>query len=103
MYTLSRSLFIYYIGNKWIHAITEFGKYELRIDMTTFDGKKLWAKYKVFNVADEASGYKLTVGGFSGNAGKSTQLTTSKAQTGYRCVHGKMVRQLLSITALPFL
>ena len=44
--------------------------------METFDGQKLWAKYKVFNVADESNGYKLTVGGFSGNAGKSTDFTT---------------------------
>ena len=62
-------LILMYIGNKWIHAITEFGKYELRIDMETFDGKKLWAKYKYFSVGDEAHGYKLTVAGYSGNAG----------------------------------
>ena len=39
--------------------------------METFDGKKLWAKYTTFAVGDENSGYKLTVGGFSGNAGTS--------------------------------
>lgn len=40
--------------------------------MENFKGVKKYAKYSTFKVGDAASKYTLTVGGFSGNAGKNT-------------------------------
>ncbi|VDI17829.1 Hypothetical predicted protein, partial [Mytilus galloprovincialis] len=57
----------FWLGNKYTHMLTSSGKYELRVDMITYNKKN--AVYKTFVVGDAASKYKLTVGDYSGNAG----------------------------------
>ena len=42
---------------------------ELKIVMSDFLNVSKYADYSTFHVADEASGYRLSVGGYSGNAG----------------------------------
>merc|ERR1719391_1207884 len=37
----------------------------------TFNGKDYLARYKTFRVADEADNYRLSISGYSGNAGDS--------------------------------
>ncbi|XP_052086456.1 fibrinogen-like protein A isoform X2 [Mytilus californianus] len=59
----------YWFGNKHIHRLTSSGTYELRIDLTGKSNNKKYAKYKTFVVGDPASQYKLTIGGYSGDAG----------------------------------
>ncbi|CAG2233571.1 Ryncolin-1,Tenascin-N,Fibrinogen C domain-containing protein 1,Angiopoietin-related protein 7,Fibrinogen C domain-containing protein 1-B,Fibroleukin,Fibrinogen-like protein 1,Ficolin-1,Angiopoietin-4,Tenascin-R,Ryncolin-2,Techylectin-5B,Fibrinogen C domain-containing protein 1-A,Fibrinogen-like protein A,Ryncolin-3,Ficolin-2,Fibrinogen alpha chain,Tenascin,Angiopoietin-related protein 2,Techylectin-5A,Ryncolin-4 [Mytilus edulis] len=61
----------HWLGNKHIHRLTSSGKYELRIDLVDEDCDKRFAKYNIFVVGDAASQYKLTIGGYSGNAGDS--------------------------------
>ena len=39
--------------------------------MGDFENNQRYAVYKQFVVGDEKSGYKLTVGGYEGNAGMS--------------------------------
>lgn len=58
-----------YLGNKHVHRLTSSGAYELRIDLTNKSNNKKYAKYKTFFVGDETSQYKLTIGGYSGDAG----------------------------------
>ena len=44
----------------------------MRVDMENFKGEKRFAKYTSFAVENAASKYKLSVFGFTGNAGTYT-------------------------------
>ena len=57
------------LGNEHLHQLTAQGKYNLRINMGDFVSNQRYAVYRQFVVGDETSGYKLTVGGYHGNAG----------------------------------
>nr|XP_022324569.1 fibrinogen C domain-containing protein 1-like [Crassostrea virginica]XP_022324570.1 fibrinogen C domain-containing protein 1-like [Crassostrea virginica]XP_022324571.1 fibrinogen C domain-containing protein 1-like [Crassostrea virginica] len=61
----------HWIGNQRIHQLTSQGWYELRVDMSDFKNKRRYAYYRIFSVGNKASGYKLTVGEYHGNAGDS--------------------------------
>ena len=58
-----------------MHEITVHGLYELRINLGDFEGEMRFAKYSHFRVGNEADGYRLTVSGYAGNAGKKKQRT----------------------------
>ncbi|CAC5362610.1 Fibrinogen-like protein A,Ryncolin-4,Angiopoietin-related protein 1,Ficolin-3,Ficolin-2,Fibrinogen-like protein 1-like protein,Ryncolin-1,Tenascin-R,Fibrinogen-like protein 1,Fibrinogen C domain-containing protein 1-A,Tenascin-N,Ryncolin-3,Fibroleukin,Fibrinogen C domain-containing protein 1,Ryncolin-2,Angiopoietin-related protein 6,Angiopoietin-related protein 2,Microfibril-associated glycoprotein 4,Fibrinogen alpha chain,Ficolin-1,Fibrinogen C domain-containing protein 1-B,Angiopoietin-4 [Mytilus coruscu len=59
----------YWLGNKYIHRLTSSGTYELRIELTDKKkNNKKYAMYTIYVVGDTASQYKLTIGGYSGNA-----------------------------------
>lgn len=57
-------------GNKYIHQLTSSGKYLLRVDLENFKGEKVYAKYSTFSVGNAATNYKLSLGSYSGTAGK---------------------------------
>ncbi|XP_072040384.1 ficolin-2-like [Amphiura filiformis] len=59
----------FWLGNENLHHITNQGSYELRIELSDFDGASKLAKYDHFRVGDETSGYILAIGSYSGNAG----------------------------------
>ncbi|XP_076118178.1 fibrinogen-like protein 1 [Mytilus galloprovincialis] len=59
----------FWLGNKYLHILTPVNHTEMRVDMENFKGEKRYAKYSKFSIGDAASKYKLTVGGYSGNAG----------------------------------
>ncbi|ROT66816.1 hypothetical protein C7M84_015123 [Penaeus vannamei] len=61
----------FWLGLDHIHALTSHAPAELRVDLADFEGATAYAKYSSFHVADRASDYKLTVGGYSGTAGDS--------------------------------
>ncbi|XP_052074118.1 ryncolin-1-like [Mytilus californianus] len=61
----------YWLGNEKINRLTSSGKYQLSINLEDFSGNHAYAKYKNFLVGDASSKYKLTVSGYSGNAGDS--------------------------------
>ncbi|VDI57462.1 Hypothetical predicted protein [Mytilus galloprovincialis] len=61
----------YWLGNKHVHRLTSSGTYELRINLTDKKNNKKYATYTTFVVGDAASQYKLTIGGYSGDAGDS--------------------------------
>ncbi|XP_048777751.2 ficolin-2-like [Ostrea edulis] len=61
----------FWIGNEFLHLLTSQALYELRVDMTDFDGESRFAKYKVFNVGNRDTKFRLSVGGYSGTAGDS--------------------------------
>ena len=50
--------------------MTSQGSYKLRIDLEDYSGNSRYAVYNLFTVGDEASQYKLDVGGYSGDACK---------------------------------
>ena len=63
-------------GNFWagldrIHEMTSVPTTELYVSMESFDGETAWARYSSFSVGDAASGYLMTVSGYTGTAGDS--------------------------------
>ena len=64
----------FWLGNDNIYRLLTTSKqYELRIDMGDFEGNSAYAKYSSFRIGPESEGYKLEVGGYSGNAGDSLE------------------------------
>ena len=62
----------FWLGLNKLHRLTTSGgSNSLRVDLEDFDVNKRFAKYSVFSVANALTQYKLTVGGYSGNAGDS--------------------------------
>ena len=60
----------YWLGNELLHQLTKDGLYKLRFDLQALgNGQWYWAEYSMFIVDSEATKYRLTVGGYSGNAG----------------------------------
>jgi ficolin len=62
-----------FTGNDAIHDLTTMTHHDLRIDLQRFNGDKAYALYSKFEVGDEISKYKLSVGGYSGTAGMSVK------------------------------
>ena len=60
----------FWLGNDKIHAITSTGTYEIRIDLE-YKGKRAFAHYRDFSVADEKDDYRLNFGAYYGTAGNS--------------------------------
>ena len=43
----------------------------LRVDLKDFEGNVAYAEYTTFKMADEATKYQVSIGGYSGTAGDS--------------------------------
>ncbi|XP_071180484.1 microfibril-associated glycoprotein 4-like [Mytilus edulis] len=71
----------FWLGNQNIHTLTKHGKYELRVDISDFNGNKAYARYVTFSVGDSSSNYKLNVADYSGNAGDSLVYHNGQAFT----------------------
>ncbi|XP_063425914.1 angiopoietin-related protein 7-like [Mytilus trossulus] len=61
----------FWLGNKYIAMLTSQGNHELRIDLEDWNGLQRYALFESFKVGDQSTNYKLTVSGYSGNAGDS--------------------------------
>ena len=62
----------FWLGLEKIHRITaKDSRHILRVEVRHKNGKNGYAKYTTFRVSDESDKYRLTVGGYSGNAGDS--------------------------------
>ena len=61
----------FWLGLDKISRLTKESPQTLRIDMSDFDGNSRYAQYKTFEVGNEASGYVLNIGSYSGSAGDS--------------------------------
>ena len=57
-------------GNEFLVRISAQGHYELKVELEDFDGNTRYARYTTFDVGDRASNFKLTVDGYSGDAGR---------------------------------
>jgi len=58
------------LGNELLYLLTSNRKYKLRIDMEDFDGQKIYAEYSSFSISSSADRYRLTVSGYTGDAGR---------------------------------
>ncbi|CAH1224823.1 TUBA1A [Branchiostoma lanceolatum] len=61
----------YWLGNENIHLLTQQKSYTLRIDMSDWEGESRFAEYSTFRVSGESDGYRLSIHGFTGDAGDS--------------------------------
>lgn len=61
----------YWVGLENIYIWTNTRHYEMRIDLTDFEGESAYALYDNFYLDNEARGYRLHVSGYSGTAGDS--------------------------------
>ena len=59
----------YWLGNERLHQLTTSGHYKLRFDLQTGNLSWYYAEYSSFIVFGEADNYRMTVSGYSGNAG----------------------------------
>nr|XP_039266102.1 ryncolin-1-like [Styela clava] len=57
----------FWIGLRRLHRMTSDRKCKLRIDFRDWDKSTKYAEYTTFQVDDEASDFRLTVSGYSGN------------------------------------
>ncbi|KAM9062054.1 ficolin-2 isoform X2 [Sarcophilus harrisii] len=69
----------FWLGNEKLHLLTAQETFELRIDLTDFDGHQTFAKYRSFEIAGENENYKLILGDFvEGDAGDSLTYHNNK-------------------------
>ena len=61
----------FWLGLDKISRLTKESPQTIRFDLSDFDGNSRYAQYGTFEVGNEASGYVLNVGSYSGNAGDS--------------------------------
>ncbi|GFU91283.1 techylectin-5A [Trichonephila clavipes] len=61
----------FWLGNDNIFAITNQGKYSVRLEMTNKEGKSAFAIYDTFYIDNEDTKYKLHIKEYNGNAGNS--------------------------------
>lgn len=61
----------FWLGNDNIHYLTASGNTVLRVEVEDWEGNIAYAMYNTFRVDNENNKYKLTVGGYSGNASDS--------------------------------
>ncbi len=57
-------------GLKYIHQFTSGARCKVRFEFT-FNGTSYYAEYSSFSVAGESDNYRLSISGYSGNAGDS--------------------------------
>lgn len=61
----------YWVGLENLYIWTNSRHYELRIDLSDFEGETAYAHYDRFYVEGEDEGYRLHVSGYSGTSGDS--------------------------------
>ena len=88
----------YWLGNKYIFLITNQHRYELRVDMEDFEGETRYAKYDHFRIGDEETKYRLSLGLYSGTAGKIVSYNHSSINVFISFVKGFFV---LTLDHLP--
>uniref|UniRef100_T1J7A9 Fibrinogen C-terminal domain-containing protein n=1 Tax=Strigamia maritima TaxID=126957 RepID=T1J7A9_STRMM len=64
----------FWLGNEHLYILTNQDHVTLRVDLEDFDENKSWAYYSKFQIADEKNNYKITIDGYSGNAGNSLNI-----------------------------
>eukprot|EP00058_Branchiostoma_floridae_P001866 XP_002587354.1 hypothetical protein BRAFLDRAFT_96225 [Branchiostoma floridae] len=58
----------YWLGLEKIHKLVSQDSYELYIEIQDWEGNSAYARYSTFGVGDASGNYRLTIGGYSGDA-----------------------------------
>lgn len=61
----------FYLGNENLYWLTSTRRYKLRVELEDFEGETRYAEYTTFSINSAADNYRLTVDGYSGDAGDS--------------------------------
>ena len=61
----------FWIGNEFLHNVTNYRNYKLRFDLEDWEGQARYAQYSAFVVGSEQENYRLQIGDYSGDAGDS--------------------------------
>ncbi|GCC29804.1 fibrinogen-like protein 1-like protein [Chiloscyllium punctatum] len=67
----------HWLGNEYIHDITSQGTYKVKFLLVGKHNQHRFAEYDLFSIGNEASGYRLHLGAYIGNAGNSMVSTSS--------------------------
>ncbi|CAH1256512.1 ANGPT4 [Branchiostoma lanceolatum] len=59
----------FWLGLEVIHQLVSQETHDLRIELGDWEGREAHAQYSRFNVSDEADGYRLNFGDYTGTAG----------------------------------
>ncbi|KAJ8033902.1 Fibrinogen C domain-containing protein 1-A [Holothuria leucospilota] len=70
-----------WLGNDKLHSLTTQRNYQLRIDFVNRYGAPYYAKYSSFRVSNANDKYRLSVEGYSGNAGNYLSFVNGQAFT----------------------
>ncbi|PIK37773.1 putative ryncolin-1-like [Apostichopus japonicus] len=70
----------HWLGNKYIHDITNQKTYELRIDLRNSGSTPYYALYSSFSISDNSDKYRLSIGSYSGDAGKDAMSFSNNKQ-----------------------
>ncbi|KAJ8961855.1 hypothetical protein NQ318_021472 [Aromia moschata] len=62
---------IFWMGNDFLYKASTTRELVLRIELEDFENNAVWAEYSIFVVSPESDNYRLTVGGYTGNASDS--------------------------------
>lgn len=60
----------FWLGNEQIYQLTNQKGYKLRVDMVKSDGSPIYAEYTSFQIGDVSTKYQLSIGTYSGDAGR---------------------------------
>ncbi|XP_023310073.1 angiopoietin-related protein 2-like [Anoplophora glabripennis] len=58
----------FWMGNDFLSSLSNNFSLTLRIELEDFENHSAWAEYNTFRISPEADNYRLTIGGYSGNA-----------------------------------
>ncbi|CAL4193180.1 unnamed protein product [Meganyctiphanes norvegica] len=61
----------FWAGLDLLHALSKQGNQELLIELEDWEGEKRWAKYSTFKIGPPEDNYRLTVSGYTGDAGNN--------------------------------
>ena len=72
-----------WLGLRYLNRLTASANMELHVYLEDFDNVHAYAAYNTFDISDRSDEYRLTVGGYSGNAGDSLFIHTGNRFTTY--------------------
>ncbi|MCL4168112.1 UNVERIFIED_CONTAM: hypothetical protein GTU68_066399 [Idotea baltica] len=61
----------FWLGNEKLHQLTSAGSMKIRFDLWNKGNQHGYAEYSKFSMSGESDAYRLTISGYSGNAGDS--------------------------------
>uniref|UniRef100_A0A8C4SN43 Angiopoietin 2b n=1 Tax=Erpetoichthys calabaricus TaxID=27687 RepID=A0A8C4SN43_ERPCA len=67
----------YWLGNEFLHQLTSSNTYTLRVQLKDWDGNEAFSLYEQFSIGSEEQNYRLTIKGYTGNAGRTSSFSHS--------------------------
>ncbi|XP_060043732.1 angiopoietin-4 isoform X2 [Erinaceus europaeus] len=64
----------HWLGNEVVHQLTSRATYSLRVELQDWEGNEAYAQYEHFQLGSEGQLYRLSLGGYSGSAGRQSSL-----------------------------